>query len=202
MLTVPSNRAAPIAATLRFLYEGSASVDAEFDFLHAGEPCWNIEIATDGGTRVVVARGQRLAVDGKQLHAGEDREYDGALRAIRGADRRARFGRRCEAAAARRRCIPDRAVAGCAFLRVLTGHPLSTDRHSKAFVLGDWGTSRLRLSLSRGRRSRRDSCRSWHRRGFRRAPASAHRLRGCLAAISRRAGCLSRRHGGFTQRHP
>ena len=47
-----------------------------------------------------------------------------------------------------------------------------------------------------------DSCRSWHRRGIRRAPASAQRLRGCVAAISRRAGSLSRRHGGFTQRYP
>ena len=38
-------------------------------------------------------------------------------------------------------------MAGCALLRVLTHHPLSTDHHSQAFVLGDWGTSRLRLSL-------------------------------------------------------
>lgn len=76
LLTVPSNRAAPIAATLRFLYEGRAMVDAEFDFLHAGDPCWNIEIATDGGTLLLSHGGQRLAVDGKQLHAGDNREYD------------------------------------------------------------------------------------------------------------------------------
>jgi D-galactose 1-dehydrogenase len=76
LLTVPSNRAAPIAATLRLLYEGRTTVDAEFDFLHPGEPCWNIEIATDGGTLLLSRGGQDLAVDGKELHAGENREYD------------------------------------------------------------------------------------------------------------------------------
>ena len=75
LLTVPSNRAAPIAATLRLLYEGRATVDAEFDFLHAGEPCWSIEIATDVGTLLLSHGGQVLAVDGKQLHAGENFEY-------------------------------------------------------------------------------------------------------------------------------
>jgi D-galactose 1-dehydrogenase len=92
LLTVPSNRAAPIAATLRLLYEGKSAIDAEFDFLYAGEPCWNIEIVTDSGTLLLSHGGQRLAVDGKELHAGENREYDGlyaqfaALIAARGSD--------------------------------------------------------------------------------------------------------------------
>jgi D-galactose 1-dehydrogenase len=77
LLTVPSNRAAPIAATLRLLYEGRSAIDAEFDFLYAGEPCWSIEIVTDDGTLLLSHGGQRLAVDGKELHAGENREYDG-----------------------------------------------------------------------------------------------------------------------------
>ena len=38
--------------------------------------------------------------------------------------------------------MADRAV-----VRILTGPRLSAARHSQAFVLGDWGTSRLRLSL-------------------------------------------------------
>lgn len=76
LLTVPDNRAAPIAATLRLLYENRTMVDAEFDFLHAGEPCWNIEIVTDGGTALLSHGGQCLAIDGQQLSAGENREYD------------------------------------------------------------------------------------------------------------------------------
>jgi predicted dehydrogenase len=76
MLAVPSNRAAPIAASLRFLYRGVTKVDAEFDFLYTGEPCWNIEIVTDGGTLLLSHGGQRLEVDGRELHAGENREYD------------------------------------------------------------------------------------------------------------------------------
>jgi predicted dehydrogenase len=75
ILTVPDNRAAPIAATLQLAYEGENRIDAEFDFLHGGEPCWNIEIVTDSGTALLSNGGQNLSVDGRQLHAGENREY-------------------------------------------------------------------------------------------------------------------------------
>jgi predicted dehydrogenase len=74
-LFVPSNRTAPIAATLSLLYEGTTPVDAEFDFLYTGPPCWNVEIVTDAGVMLLSHGGQRLHVNGKQLHAGEDREY-------------------------------------------------------------------------------------------------------------------------------
>jgi predicted dehydrogenase len=76
VLAVPGNRAAPIAATLGLRYEEAVKVDAEFDFLYTGDPCWNIEVVTDAGTVLLSHGGQRLAVDGRQLHAGEDREYD------------------------------------------------------------------------------------------------------------------------------
>ncbi len=74
-LLVPTNRSAPIAATLRLLYEGTTPVDAELDFLYGGEPCWNIEVATDSGTLQLTHGGRNLYVDGKQLLAGEDHEY-------------------------------------------------------------------------------------------------------------------------------
>lgn len=74
-LVVPANRAAPIAATLRLLHEGVTPVDTELDFLYGGEPCWNIEIATDSGTLLLSHGGRNLYVDGQQRHAGEDREY-------------------------------------------------------------------------------------------------------------------------------
>jgi D-galactose 1-dehydrogenase len=75
ILTVPNNRAAPIAATLQLAYEGENRVHAEFDFLHGGEPCWNIEIVTDAGTALLTNGGQNFSVDGRQLHAGENHEY-------------------------------------------------------------------------------------------------------------------------------
>jgi predicted dehydrogenase len=75
ILTVPDNRAAPIAATLQLAYEGENRVDAEFDFLHGGAPCWNIEIVTDSGTALLANGGQNFSVDGRQLHAGDNREY-------------------------------------------------------------------------------------------------------------------------------
>jgi D-galactose 1-dehydrogenase len=71
----PTNRAAPIAATLDFIVGERTVGAAEFDFLHAGEPHWNIEIATDGGVLLLTHGGRRLHIDGKQVHAGEDREY-------------------------------------------------------------------------------------------------------------------------------
>ena len=77
LLTVPSNRAAPIAATLRLLYEGKLAMDAEFDLLYAGGPCWNVEIVTDRGTLLLSHGGQRISVDRNELHAGENREFDG-----------------------------------------------------------------------------------------------------------------------------
>jgi D-galactose 1-dehydrogenase len=75
ILAVPDNRSAPIAATLQLAYEGESRVDAEFDFLHPGEPCWNIEIVTDSGTALLSHGGQIFSVDGRQLHAGENHEY-------------------------------------------------------------------------------------------------------------------------------
>lgn len=74
-LSRPRNRAAPIAAKLSLLYAERTPVDAEFDFLYAGEPCWNIEIQTDAGVLSLTHGGQQLHIDGKQLHAGENREY-------------------------------------------------------------------------------------------------------------------------------
>jgi D-galactose 1-dehydrogenase len=75
ILTVPENRAAPIAAKLQLAYEGETTVDAEFDFLYPGEPCWDIEVVTDGGTALLSNGGQIFSVDGRQLNAGENREY-------------------------------------------------------------------------------------------------------------------------------
>lgn len=48
-LDVPENRDQPIAASLRFR-TGDATGTAEFDFLHAGAPCWDIAVDTDRGT--------------------------------------------------------------------------------------------------------------------------------------------------------
>jgi predicted dehydrogenase len=71
----PGNCAAPIAATLDLMVGDASRGSAEFDFLHAGEPLWNIEIATDAGVLLLTHGGHRLHIDGEQILAGENREY-------------------------------------------------------------------------------------------------------------------------------
>lgn len=74
-LDVPLNRESPIAATLEFLYESRISVHADFDFLHAGEPAWTIEIETDGGNLTLAQGGHRLHIDGKEIRLDPQGEY-------------------------------------------------------------------------------------------------------------------------------
>lgn len=58
-LTVPRGRDAPLAADLTFT-SGEAQVAAAFDFLHEGEPCWDISVETDDGTAMIRRGGQVL----------------------------------------------------------------------------------------------------------------------------------------------
>lgn len=76
-LSFPANRDTPIAADLEFCEPGGAPVTAEFDWRELGPPAWNIRFDTDDGVAVLSEGGARLAVDGEELAAGEDREYAG-----------------------------------------------------------------------------------------------------------------------------
>ena len=61
-LDVPANRQTPIAARLSFAGD---DLTADFDFGHAGEPCWTMTVETDDGTNVTLGEGGgRLVVDG------------------------------------------------------------------------------------------------------------------------------------------
>jgi D-galactose 1-dehydrogenase/L-arabinose 1- dehydrogenase len=72
-LAIPSNREAPTSASVR-MRSGSAEVSVDLDFLHQGEPCWNIEVDTDGGSLLLRQGGTLLEVDGSAV-AGPNTEY-------------------------------------------------------------------------------------------------------------------------------
>ncbi|MGY3670828.1 Gfo/Idh/MocA family protein (plasmid) [Marinovum sp. KMM 9989] len=63
-LRFPENRDTPVAADLTFHDPGGAEISAEFDWLHAGPPQWDIHIETDAGRAVVSEGGASLTIDG------------------------------------------------------------------------------------------------------------------------------------------
>ena len=74
VLDVPSNRAAPIAASLTGAC-GDATFDARFDFLKQGDQHWTIAIDTDGGTLALADGGARWTIDGIARAVPDGREY-------------------------------------------------------------------------------------------------------------------------------
>ena len=76
-LTVPANRQAPIAASLRFADDAGLLIAAEFDFREQGDEVWEIEIETDAGRLVLSKGGGALAIDGRDLAVGASDEYGG-----------------------------------------------------------------------------------------------------------------------------
>ena len=78
----PENRAAPIAANLRFS-GGGFEVRAEFDWRQTGPQTWDLVAETDAGAMVLSGGGKKLAVDGRVLAEGENREYVGIYRRLR-----------------------------------------------------------------------------------------------------------------------
>lgn len=72
-LAIPANREAPLAASVR-MRSGAADISVELDFLHLGEPCWNIDVETDGG-RLSLREGGKLIEIGGSTVAGPDEEY-------------------------------------------------------------------------------------------------------------------------------
>lgn len=62
-LAFPSNRAAPIAATLDFSDTGGLAIHADFDFRQTGTQTWAIEVDTDRGRLTLSAGGAKLTHD-------------------------------------------------------------------------------------------------------------------------------------------
>jgi D-galactose 1-dehydrogenase len=80
VLSLPKLAETPVAAELRLADAMGADVSAGFDFLQAGPPTWNIEVATDEGQLQLVEGGGRLFIDGRELPVRPNREYPSLYR--------------------------------------------------------------------------------------------------------------------------
>jgi D-galactose 1-dehydrogenase len=81
-LAFPSNKDAPIAATLE-LGSGRSGEDlrAVFDWRQTGEQTWDIVVETSDGTRLALSGGgKRLEIDGKLVVETPPAEYQGIYR--------------------------------------------------------------------------------------------------------------------------
>jgi D-galactose 1-dehydrogenase len=64
-LSTPSNRQAPIAATLKLRTSDGAAIAADFDFLQQGKQIWTIHLETNDGVLDLAHGGASLSIDGK-----------------------------------------------------------------------------------------------------------------------------------------
>ena len=76
-LSFPENRAAPIAASLRFGGASGAAMNAEFDWRQTGPQTWDIHVGTDAGDLLLSSGGARLWIDGESVVDQAEAEYDG-----------------------------------------------------------------------------------------------------------------------------
>lgn len=74
-LYFPENRAAPIAANLKFQTESGIPVSFELDWRQTGPQTWDIRVETDKGTLLLSHGGSRLTIAGVEKMAEPDREY-------------------------------------------------------------------------------------------------------------------------------
>jgi D-galactose 1-dehydrogenase len=75
-LEFPTNRAAPIAATLAFNLADGAAMSAAFDWRQIGPQSWDIRIdARDGSTLHLSKGGDALTIDGEPVALAPGREY-------------------------------------------------------------------------------------------------------------------------------
>ncbi|MEB2844552.1 gfo/Idh/MocA family oxidoreductase [Rhizobiales bacterium RZME27] len=74
-LFFPENRAAPIAANLKFETAGGIPVTAEMDWRQTGPQTWDIRIDTEEGPVALTHGGGRVIIDGEKQPEGENHEY-------------------------------------------------------------------------------------------------------------------------------
>jgi D-galactose 1-dehydrogenase len=74
-LRFPSNKDAPVAASLAYADAENVPVAVEFDFDQRGPQTWDIDIETDGGMLKLSLGASRMAVDGAAVDVGEEAEY-------------------------------------------------------------------------------------------------------------------------------
>jgi len=75
-LSIPENRAAPIAAELRLRDTAGADIHMDLDWRQTGPQSWNITVETDAGTLKLSSGGAVLTLPGGTEH-NEDLEYPG-----------------------------------------------------------------------------------------------------------------------------
>lgn len=74
-LSFPSNKVAPIAASLKLGGPGDVPVAVEFNWDQRGPQTWDISVETDGGTLALTHGASKMAVDGKAVDVGDEAEY-------------------------------------------------------------------------------------------------------------------------------
>lgn len=74
-LEVPSNKQAPIGATLGMATASGATIDAVFDWRQTGPQTWDIEVETDKGILLLSEGGNMLRLDGDVQVKAPDEEY-------------------------------------------------------------------------------------------------------------------------------
>ncbi|WP_315728431.1 MULTISPECIES: Gfo/Idh/MocA family oxidoreductase [unclassified Bradyrhizobium] len=79
-LSFPSNRAAPIAATLELTDTNALPIIAEFDFRQTGPQSWDIIVDTDDGSLKLSKGGARLVAGDEVLVDEKEAEYPGLYR--------------------------------------------------------------------------------------------------------------------------
>ncbi|EBA13934.1 Gfo/Idh/MocA family protein [Roseobacter sp. CCS2] len=70
-LKFPANRDTPIAAQLQW----TENVSGDFDWRQEGPQSWDITVETTAGTLNLHDGGDRLMIEGKEIAAGDNREY-------------------------------------------------------------------------------------------------------------------------------
>jgi D-galactose 1-dehydrogenase len=79
-LETPSNRAAPIAATLAMRTASGASIEAVFDWRQTGRQTWDIFVEADEGKILLSEGGNKFSIDGVLQPCGEEGEYPALYR--------------------------------------------------------------------------------------------------------------------------
>ena len=74
-LHIPSDCATPIAAELDCIDADGVPVRAEFDWRHGPVEQWEIDVDTTDGLLAISEGGKRLAIAGKPVELGAEREY-------------------------------------------------------------------------------------------------------------------------------
>lgn len=74
-LEVPSNKDAPIGATLAMATASGAPIDTVFDWRQTGPQTWDIAVDTDNGSLLLSEGGNMLRLDGEVQMKAPDEEY-------------------------------------------------------------------------------------------------------------------------------